>query len=141
MKAQNGVTTAGGDAAGSGGSAAYSLGQTFYISSSSTAGSINPGVQQPYDVTVTDVNIHPDITLLISIYPNPFIAFVNLNVGNLDLKNLSFRLFDLQGNLLLDKKITSAETAILMDTFAAGNYFLKVRDNHSELKTFKITKN
>lgn len=141
MKAQDGVTTTGGDATGLGGSAAYSLGQTFYISSSSAWGLINPGVQQPYDVTVTDVNIHPEITLLISIYPNPFITVINLNVGNQDLQNLSFELFDLRGKLLLNKKITSIETAILMDAFAAGNYFLKVSDNHSELKIFKITKN
>ena len=141
MNAQNAVTSAGGNAGGSGGSAAYSLGQIVYISSSSALGLVSPGVQQPYDVIVTDVNIHPDITLLISVYPNPSIAFVNLNVGNRDLQNLSFGLFDLRGKLLLNKKITSAETAIVMDAFAAGNYFLKVSDNHSELKTFKITKN
>jgi hypothetical protein len=141
VKAQDAVTSAGADVSGSGGSASYSLGQVCYTSNSGKSGIIGQGVQQPYDVIITDINVHPNITLLVSVYPNPSIAFINLKIEKLDLQNLSFELFDVQGGLLLNKKITSSETSIRMDDFAAGNYFLKISDNQTELKIFKITKN
>lgn len=43
--AQQSINSAGGDASGGSGSVAYSIGQTFYSSSSSSTGSIEQGVQ------------------------------------------------------------------------------------------------
>ncbi len=140
MKAQDAAPATGGDANGSGGSVSYSVGQVVYASNSSASGSINQGVQQPY-VVFTGINTNSNINLLISVYPNPSIAFINLKVENLDLQNLSFQLFDVNGKLLINQKISGTETSIVMDEFAKGNYFLKVIDNKSELKTFKIIKN
>lgn len=141
LKAQEAVTVAGGDATGTGGTAAYSVGQVGYTNISSASGSIDQGVQQSYIISSTGENTNPDINLMISVYPNPSISFMRLKVENHDLQNLSFQLFDVQGNLLINKKITNAETSIAMSEFASGNYVLKVTDNKSELKTFKINKN
>jgi hypothetical protein len=62
-------------------------------------------------------------------------------VGSQKFDLLSFQLYDVNGKLLTNQKITSAETIIQMEAFAKGNYFLKVLDNTSEVKTFKIIKN
>jgi Secretion system C-terminal sorting domain len=140
IHAQAVLTAAGGEASGLGGSVSYSIGQTCYASIASASGLVSQGVQQPYDV-VTDISIHPDIAVSISVYPNPSVAFITLNVGDQELRGLSFQLLDVQGKVLLNEKIAVVETAIRIDYFEAGNYFLKVRDTHSELKTFKITKN
>jgi hypothetical protein len=140
IKAQDAVPAAGGDAAGTGGSVAYSVGQVVYTTSNGT-GSVNQGVQQPYTLLATGLNDHPDVNLSFSAYPNPAVNYLNLNVGKQDLKNLSFQLFDVQGKLLLTKKINTAETSIKMEEYNSGNYFLKVISNSSELKTFTIIKN
>jgi hypothetical protein len=141
LKAQDAATVAGGDATGPGGSAAYSVGQVAYISIESASGSVNQGVQQPYEITVTGLNNNPDINLLVSVYPNPSASFINLNVGNQNPGLLTFQLYDISGKLLTNQKITSTETTIQMDVFAKGYYFLKVLNNKSEMKTFKIVKN
>jgi hypothetical protein len=138
--AQYAVPAAGGDATGAGGSSAYSVGQVVYISVSG-AGSVNQGVQQPYVIIATSINNQPDINLTMSVYPNPSITSITLNVGKLDFQNLSFQLFDVQGKLVAAQKITSIETTIKMEEYNSGNYFLNVVDATKELKTFKIIKN
>jgi hypothetical protein len=138
--AQDAVPAAGGDATGVGGSAAYSVGQVVYTSVSGT-GSVNQGVQQPYVIIATGVNNHPDIHLSMSVYPNPSITFITLNLGKLDFLNMSYQLLDVQGKLVASEKITSSESMIKMEEYAAGNYFLKVLDFSTDLKTFQIIKN
>lgn len=141
VQAQDATTAAGGDVTGSGGSVAYSVGQVAYTSVESASGSVNQGVQQPYEVTVTGINSRPDINLSLSVYPNPSASFINLNVGNQKLDLLSFQLYDVTGKILMNQKVTATETTIRMEAFAKGNYFLKVLENKSEVKTFKIIKN
>jgi len=137
--AQDDVPTAGGDATGAGGSSAYSVGQVVYTSVSGT-GSVNQGVQQPYVIIATGIN-QPDINLTMSVYPNPSITSITLNVGKQDLQNLSFELFDVQGKLVAAAKIASIETTLEMENYNSGNYFLKVIEETKELKSFKIIKN
>lgn len=141
LKAQDAATSSGGDATGAGGSAAYSVGQVAYTSIENASGSVYQGVQQPYVLITTGVNTNANIDLTMAVYPNPSTTLINLSVQNLDLKNLSYQLFDVQGKLLLTQKITDAKSTILMEEYAAGSYFLKVIDNNKELKTFKIIKN
>lgn len=141
IQAQDATTASGGDASGTGGSAAYSVGQAVYTSIETALGSVNQGVQQPYDIMATGVNNHPDIDLSMSVYPNPSITTLNLNTGKQDLKDLSFQLYDVQGKLVLQQKITSVITSIKMEEYNTGNYFLKVISSTTELKTFKIIKN
>ncbi len=141
IKAQEAPTATGGDASGAGGTVAYSVGQVFYADVNSSSGNINPGVQQPYEIIITGGKTIANIDLSISVYPNPTAAFINLKIENMDLQNLSFQLFDIQGKLLLNQKITNVKTTVKMDDLAMGNYFLKVMNNNSELKSFKINKN
>ncbi len=139
--AQDATTSSGGDATGVGGSSSYSVGQVVYTDATGSNGSVNQGVQQPYTVVTTGVNNNNNINLLISVFPNPSITSITLNVGNQELTGLSFNLYDVQGKLLLTQKINSTETSILMNAYDAGNYILKVLDSKSELKSFKIIKN
>ncbi len=141
LYAQDATTASGGDATGSGGSASYSIGQPVYTSNTSASGSVNQGVQQPYEI-ITSLNNNPDINLVVSVYPNPSIDYVNLVVGSKDLSNLTFQLFDINGKVLVSQKIDATQTAIKMADYAVGNYFLRVIDNNkTEVKSFKIIKN
>ena len=138
--AQQAVTTAGGDASGTGGSVAYSVGQTTYTSNFGTTGMVAQGVQQPFELTiitgleVTDVKVH------LSAYPNPTANYLMLEIDNYD-RDLTYQVYDISGKLLESKTIGSNSTIIIMEQLATGSYFLKVTQNNTLVKTFKIIKN
>lgn len=48
-------TTTGGDAIGSGGTVAYSVGQVVYTTNTDASGTVNQGVQQAYEIFTLDV--------------------------------------------------------------------------------------
>jgi hypothetical protein len=141
LQAQNVVTTAGGNASGSGGTSSYTVGQIFYSANTGTGGSVSQGVQHPYEISiVTGVDKYKGISLQCAAYPNPTADLVNLKVENYGKEKLSFLLYDAHGKLLLNKKIGSARTEINLKNFAPSVYYLKITTNNREIKTFKITK-
>lgn len=141
MKAQEASVSAGGDATGAGGSVAYSVGQVVYTYQTGSTGSVNQGVQQPYELLSVGLDNNQEINLTMSVYPNPSVSVINLNVGKSDLMNLSLQLFDLQGKLLYSQNISNLETSIKMDEYNSGSYLLNITQNNELVKTFKIIKN
>jgi len=139
--AQKAVTTAGGDASGSGGSVSYTVGQVVYTTSTGSNGSVAAGVQQPYEISVsTAIEDAKDILLEFTAYPNPATDVLNLKTGNRNFKDISYRLFDTNGKLIKTGDITGAETSVNMQNLAPSVYFIKVIENNEEIKTFKIIK-
>ena len=144
LKAQNATTTTGGDATGANGSASYSIGQVVYTDVTSPSGSSNQGVQQPYLISIIGGNTITEwsfINLEVSVYPNPSSSLIYLNIGNLEFKKISYQLLDGLGQTLRNQIISNSQTQIPINEFASGIYYLKVYDNNSELKAFKIIKN
>ena len=142
IKAQEAVTTAGSVASGSGGSASYSLGQVVYQTHTGANGSVTEGMLQPYEVfTVTGVEEIKGINLNISAYPNPTAGSLTLSINGSRIPNLSFRLYNMQGKLLQNKKITGNKISIAMGTLVRAPYFIKVIQGKKEIKTFEIIKN
>ena len=141
VKAQQGFTAAGGGASGSGGNAAYSVGQIVYTTNTGAGGSVAQGVQQPYEISIVLGLEDHQISLNMKVYPNPTSDFLILNVGNFELSTFNFELFDVSGKLLESKKITSSTETISMENLPSSTYFLKVTSNNEEVKTFKIIKN
>jgi hypothetical protein len=141
LHAQQSANAAGGDAQGSGGSASFSLGQPTYTYISATGNSSNQGVQQPYEFFTVGIDEPKDISLLMSVFPNPAQVMVNLKIESPGFENLSYQLFDMNGRLLLTQKISNPLTEVPMQTLAVGPYLLRVVDAQKELKTFKIIKN
>ncbi len=141
IQAQEAVSTSGGDAAGSGGTSSFSVGQVTYTTNIGTDGSMAQGVQQPYEISiVTEIEEAKEISLSFSVYPNPTTTFLKLNVGNYTTKDLNYQLYDGSGKIIESTKVNSNETSIFMENTARGIYFLKVIENNKELKTFKIIK-
>jgi hypothetical protein len=141
-QAQSTIPAAGGNAAGTGGTVSYSVGQVFYMTIDETSGSVIQGVQQPYEISVvTGIEEAKDITLLCSVYPNPASDYLTLRIENWDSENLSYKLLDPGGRIIGNKKITGYETQISLGALLPAVYFLKVLDGQKEIKTFKIIKN
>lgn len=142
LSAQETVTTAGGEATDTTGSASFTIGQTVYTTNTDTSGSVAQGVQQPYEISVViGIDKAKEINLSFSAYPNPANKYVVLNIGNYDFKNLNIQLYDLNGKLLKTIKAQGIETKIDMSELANGIYFINLIDNNKMVKTFKIIKN
>jgi len=145
LQAQETIPASGGNALGTGGSVSYSVGQVVYTINSGTNGSVAQGVQQPFEISVvTAIEQAKDITLQCSAYPNPVTDFLTLKIGAsfaLTIKSLSYQLFDVTGKLLESKKLLGYETSIAMSNLVPATYFLIIKQNNEEIKTFKIIKN
>ncbi|MDD4641807.1 MAG: T9SS type A sorting domain-containing protein [Bacteroidales bacterium] len=142
LQAQESVNATGGDALGSGGSASYSVGQVVYTTNTGTNGSVAQGVQQAFEISVvTGLEEAKGINLSVSAYPNPTTDYLTLEVKDVELLNLHFQMYDMNGKLLQNEKITGNQTSIVMSNLVPATYFVKVIQGNKEVKTFKIIKN
>lgn len=141
------IPAAGGEATGDGGSASYSVGQTFYKTTPGTDNHyIAEGVQQPFEISIeTGIEEALGINLIISAYPNPAQDFLILRIDNtaemLNYEVLRIQFYDLNGKLLVNKKVNGNSTNIDMSLYVPGTYFLKVIEGKREVKVFKVIKN
>jgi hypothetical protein len=140
LHAQQAVLSSGGVASGIGGTSSFSVGQVICSYNAGTTGAANQGVQQPYEYTA-DVDDNNEITLEMTVYPNPTHSTITLKVENISFDNLTFQMYDLRGKLLMNDKLSSSLTQLPMQTLTAGTYVLKVLNMQSALKTFNIIKN
>lgn len=140
--AQETTVASGGNASGSGGSVSFSVGQVVYTTNSSTAGTVAQGVQQPYEISVvTSIAEKTAQNLNLQVYPNPTSEVLLLQIPDFDSQNFMYQLTDVNGKLIESKKITGETESINVLHLATATYFLKVIQNNSEVKTFKIIKN
>ena len=139
LHAQENAVTTGGDATGAGGSSSYTVGQVVYTTNTGTNGSVAQGVQQPYEISTTVGINETSINLELSVYPNPTTVYLTLKVE--DNTELNYQLYDSQGKIIENKKVTANSTTISMEALPKSIYFLNVTDNNQVVKTFKIIKN
>ena len=150
IQAQQTIPTTGGNAAGTGGSVSYSIGQTFYKTNSGINGSVAEGVQQPYEISVViGMEQAKEIDLVCKAFPNPtndilIIKFSNKSISVVGETYIAC-LYSLNGKFLESKKINSSETIFSLAKLPSGTYLLKIQqahqDSHNSIKTFKIIKN
>jgi|694.fasta_scaffold50978_6 hypothetical protein len=139
LHAQRGPVGSGGDASGSGGSVSYSIGQIDYITPIGGGGNTNEGLQQPYEIFTAGID-DAQISLELTVYPNPSEASVFLKIDKEDITHLFYQLYDVNGAQLTSQNITDKTTHIAMEQFASGTYLINILHNNTVLKTFKIIK-
>lgn len=141
LHAQQGVVSSGGEATGNAGSVNYSVGQVFYHSITNDEGSVNQGLQQPFEIfIVTGIDLH-DITLDWKVFPNPTNSILFLKVSEAFQQKLEYTLYNSNGKLVESAGITGTETQIEMHRFERGAYILTVSSDSRNLKQFKVIKN
>lgn len=139
--AQKVISTAGGNVSGSQGSVSYTVGQVVYEAVKGSNGSVTVGVQQPYEIsTVSGTEQAKGISLIAHTYPNPTTDYLMLKVEDSEFSSLQYQLYDMQGKMLQQQKITSGETSIQMGRYPPATYLLKITNNNQEITTFKIIK-
>jgi hypothetical protein len=140
-KGQGTVPATGGSATGAGGSVTYTVGQVAFSVVTGTNGFIIQGVQQPYEIsTVTTIEDMEDITLEYSVYPNPTVGIIRLVIKSFNDGDFRFQLYNLNGTVLQEKKVTDEETEIALESHTSAVYFLRVIRDNIKVKVFKIVK-
>lgn len=140
-QAQTSVNTSGGDAVGSGGTVAYSVGQTVYTTNTGSSGSVSQGVQQTYEISNVGIN---EATLNISLvaFPNPTVDNLTLEISDFNNEILTYQLYDMLGKLIKNGKLLSKQTLIGMTSFPRATYLLNVVGAENQnIQSFKIIKN
>ena len=134
------LSATGGDASGSGGTVAYSVGQIVYTTNTGTTGSVAQGVEQAYEISSVGIK-ETALNISLSIFPNPTSDFLTIKVEVYNNEALSYHLIDEQGKSVLNEQITNQETQVAMSTLARGAYFINVLQANKKIQTFKIIKN
>jgi hypothetical protein len=141
IDAQEATDASGGDATGSGGTVAFSIGQIDYTINTGTTGSAAQGVQQPYTIINIGLNNETDLLMSLTLFPNPTTDILNLNIQEYNTEKLSYQLTDAIGKLISEKKIVENFTKIELISQVNAIYFLNIIKNNQIVKTFKIIKN
>ena len=142
LKAQQTGAAGGGEATGSGGNAAYTVGQIFFSTLENEQGSVTQGVQQPFEISVVSSDPGGEaITLFCTAFPNPTTDRLTLRIDGLPSHvQCQAMLFDMQGRMLSQFSIYDSETIISMNHFAPAVYLLRVTSQGTVLKTFRVVK-
>jgi opacity protein-like surface antigen len=140
-QAQESANASGGDATGSGGTIAYSIGQVVYTTYTGSSGSVAQGVQQAYEIFTVDIE---ETTLSISLiaFPNPTADNLTLQIRDFNKENLTYQFYDIGGKLLSNGQVTGQQTEINTSSLPPATYFINVLNQEDKkVQSFKIIKN
>jgi len=141
IQAQSAILPLGGEITRPEGTVSYSVGQVTYNTHVGSSGSVAEGVQQPFEISIVTGIEETSIQLDLAVYPNPTTNYLTLKVENNEFSTLNYQLFDLQGKLIADNKLTNNSTQIKMANLRRATYLLKVSNNQKTIKTFRVVKN
>lgn len=107
---------------------------------------INTGTDGTYDITqgfhqtnwnFVELEDHaPNYEAII--FPNPTEDVLNIRASVFE--NVTYTLYDAQGKLVLEDKLSAEQTPIQVSHLAPGNYTISLKSEGQNLKTFKLVK-
>ena len=139
LHAQVTVPATGGDASGTGGTAAYSIGQVVYTTNSGITGTVSQGVQQPYEIIAVGTK-ETELNISLLIFPNPTADNLTLQIEDYNNEKLSYQLLDIQGKFLGSEEIIAGKTQINMGDLSAGTYLINIIQENRNAQSFIIIK-
>lgn len=138
--AQEVIATAGKAENSSGYQVSWTLGETVIETADAGSSVLTQGFHQS-KLTITAINEVTKAGFDLKVYPNPTQDFVIVHLSKLN-GQPAYKLFDLNGKLIEQQKISTTDVKINMRSFAEGTYLLKlINKNQNQLQTFKIIKN
>lgn len=140
--AQEGTSATGGEATGAGGQVSYSLGQLFYHTLVGTTGSMEEGVQLPYEILTVGFDRVDGLQLVFQTYPIPATDRLTLSIAgdSMDPSLIMYMLFDVGGRMIATGQAEGPTTQIDMGGLESGTYFLRIIQHNKALQTFKVIK-
>ena len=140
-QAQESFNTSGGDAIGSGGTIAYSVGQVVYTTDTGSSGTVAQGVQHAYEIFTVGIK-ETALNISLTAFPNPTTENLTLQISDYNKEKLSYQLFDMQGKQLSNGQILAQQTQINMNSLPTATYFINIVNQENKIvQSFKIIKN
>lgn len=133
------ISTAGTSFSNSSSILEWTLGEpvTSTLSNSSTI--LSQGFHQPNLLVTTIDNAVTNYSL--TLFPNPTVDFVQLQIQNLANEIILIDLFTIEGKLLQSQQInSSANLQIDMSNYHSGTYLLSLKNNSDKIKSYQIIK-
>jgi hypothetical protein len=137
VKGQQSIAVSGDYFERSGGSVSYTLGEVMVSTFTADNISLTQGLQQPY-LVVTALNPFERTDPDIMIFPNPVQEILTVKVDFTD--KFSYTLHDGYGRLLEQEAIAEPITEISFISLSPGTYYIKIVEDATEVKIFKIVK-
>ncbi len=140
-QAQESANASGGDATGSGGTLAYSVGQIVYTTNTASTGSVAQGVQHAFEIFTLGIK-ETELNISLTAFPNPTTENITLQISNYNNERLVYQLFDMQGKQISNGQIVAQQTQINMTILPVATYVVNVvNQQNKKLQSFKIIKN
>lgn len=140
LYAQEAIPASGGEASNNGGSVSYSIGQLVYTTNTEANGSVSQGIEQPFEISIV-LGIEQNlINLSFVVFPNPTTDLLTIQNKSDYKNNISYQIYDINGRLLLSKKLSGENTTISTSNLAVSSYFIKIIQSNKVIKIFKILK-
>ena len=140
-QAQESTNSSGGDATGSGGTAAYSIGQVVYTTNTGSSGSVAQGVQHAYEIFSIGIK-ETELNIMLTAYPNPTEDNLTLQISDFNNENIAYQIYDLQGTMLNSGPVTGHQIQINTSSLPSATYYINlVNKENDKIQSFKIIKN
>jgi hypothetical protein len=140
-QSQESTNSSGGDATGSGGSVAFSIGQVFYTKNTGSSGSIAQGVQYAYEIFTFGIK-ETELNISLYVFPNPTTDNLTLEISDYNNEKLSYQLLDALGKQLSHGQLSANKTHIYTNSLPKATYFVNVvNEEIKTVQSFKIIKN
>ena len=147
IQAQEVVSTAGSYGETTSGSLSWTVGEPVIETITDGTNTLTQGFQQS-KLTVTAINDLEIPGIELSVYPNPTNSFLSIEVKADKQRDLLLSLFDINGRLILQKKMSGNKQTINMQNYKPATYILQVmqaKDSNRKdamhcVSTFRIIK-
>jgi hypothetical protein len=145
IHAQEVVSSAGSYVETTSGSLSWTVGEPVIETITDGTNTLTQGFQQS-KLTVTAINDLKVSGIELFVYPNPTNSFLSIEVKTDKQRDLLLSLFDINGRLILQKKMAGNKQTIKMQNYKPGTYILKVMEAKDStdakfcVSTFRIIK-
>jgi hypothetical protein len=117
----------------------WTIGEPVIETAVATNNSLTQGFHQT-NLVITDVSEPGLAAFEMTVFPNPSMDFIYLNVSNRNQQMAEYILYDETGRILQQKQIVEDISMIDLNTLASAAYFLVISSNSGVVKTFKVVK-
>ena len=121
------------------GSLSWTLGEVAIETLNETNFILTQGFQQS-NLTATAIDDLQIPGIELTVYPNPTNSFLFIEVKTDKQRDLLLSLFDLNGKLILLKKITGSKQTVQMQNYKSAIYILQLTEGNKEIRTYQIVK-
>lgn len=124
------------------GTATYTSGRLVFKVITGTSIATKQGAKQNYEITVSSVIEKPeDKNMECRVYHNGVDGILWLVIKSFEDDNMRFRLYNMNGTLLMEKKIENGELVIPVENVSPAAWLVKVVNDITEVRLFKIELN